>query len=51
LDNDLVADQRLATPFHGDEGEQSMLDPVPHAGAGWQMVAQRRSDATAIDTK
>jgi hypothetical protein len=33
LDNDLVADERLATSVHGDEGEQAMLDLVPFAGA------------------
>jgi hypothetical protein len=37
LHDHLVAYQRLATPVHGDEGEQPMLDPVPLAGAGWQM--------------
>ena len=29
LDNDLMADQRLAAPVHGDEGEQAVLDFVP----------------------
>jgi hypothetical protein len=38
LDNDQVADQRLATPVLGDEGEQPMLYLVPLAGAGWDMT-------------
>ena len=38
LDDDLVADQRLAAPVLGDEGEQTVLDPVPFAGAGRQMA-------------
>ena len=29
LNDDLVADQRLAAPVLGDEGEQPVLDPVP----------------------
>ena len=29
LDDDQVADQRLATPVHGDEGKQPMLYFVP----------------------
>ena len=33
-----VADQRLGAPVHGYEGEQLVLDAVPFAGAGWQMV-------------
>jgi hypothetical protein len=32
-----VTDQRLAAPVHRDEGEQTMLDLVPFAGAGWQV--------------
>ena len=35
LDDDLAADQRLAAPVLGDEGEEPMLDTVPFAGAGW----------------
>src|SRR5580692_12793463 len=38
LDNNQVADQRLATPVLGDEGEQPMLYLVPLAGAGWDMT-------------
>src|SRR6202162_4561817 len=38
LDNDQVADQRLATPVLGDEGKQPMLYLVPLAGAGWHMT-------------
>jgi len=34
LDDDLAADQRLATPVLRDEGEELMLDAVPFAGAG-----------------
>ena len=34
LDDNLMADERLAAPVLGDVGEQSMLDPVPFAGAG-----------------
>ena len=32
LDDDLMADERLAAPVLGDVGEQAMLDPVPFAG-------------------
>ena len=38
LDDDLMADQRLAAPVLGDEGEQAVLDAVPFAGAGRQMA-------------
>jgi hypothetical protein len=34
LDDDLMADEGLATPILGDEGKQAMLDLVPFAGAG-----------------
>lgn len=37
LDDDLVADQRLAAPVLRDVGKETMLDPVPLAGAGRQM--------------
>src|SRR4249919_3734534 len=37
LDDDLMADERLAAPVLGDVGEQSVLDAVPLAGAGRQM--------------
>src|SRR5271166_5466761 len=37
LDDGLVADQRLAAPVLGDEGEQAVLYLVPLAGAGRQM--------------
>src|SRR5207342_2610736 len=37
LDDDLMADERLAAPVLGDVGEQSVLDAVPFAGAGRQM--------------
>src|ERR1700733_7298476 len=37
LDNNLVADQRLAAPVHGDEGEQAMFDLVPLAGTRRQV--------------
>jgi hypothetical protein len=37
LHNHLMADQRLATPVHGDEGEQPVFDLVPLAGAGRQV--------------
>ena len=38
LDDDLVADQRLAAPVLGDEQEEPMLDLVPLAGSGRQMA-------------
>jgi hypothetical protein len=38
LDDDLMADQRLAAPILGDEGEQAVLGAVPLAGAGRQMA-------------
>ena len=34
LDDDLMGQQRFATPVLRDEGEQAMLDAVPFAGAG-----------------
>src|SRR6185437_210407 len=37
LNDDLMTDQRLAPPVHGDEGEQAMLDLVPFAGARRQV--------------
>lgn len=37
LNDDLVADQRLAAPILGNVGEEAVLDPVPFAGAGRQM--------------
>src|ERR1700712_3965161 len=36
VNDDAVADQRLGTPVHGDEREQSMLHLVPSAGAQWK---------------
>src|SRR4051794_10573422 len=45
LHNDLMADQRLATPVLGDEGKQSMLDAVPFAGSWWQTVIAIRSSS------
>ena len=47
LDDDLMADERLAAPVLGDEGEQSMLDPVPFAGAGRQ-VGDRHGEAGLV---
>src|SRR5215217_8242 len=38
LDDDLMADERLAAPVAGDEREQAMLDLVPLAGARWQVT-------------
>jgi hypothetical protein len=38
LDDDLVSQQRFAAPVLRDEGEQTVLDAVPLAGAGWQMA-------------
>ena len=38
LDNDQIADQRLAAPILGDEREQPMFDLVPLAGARWDMA-------------
>ena len=37
LDDDLVADQRLAAPVLRDVGKETVLDPVPLAGARRQM--------------
>src|SRR4030081_1789937 len=37
LDNDLVADQLLATPVLGDVGKEAVLDAVPLAGTGRQV--------------
>ena len=37
LDDDVVADERLAAPVLGDVGKEAMLDAVPFAGAGRQM--------------
>jgi len=37
LADDLVADQRLATPVLGDEGKEPMFDAIPFTGAGWVM--------------
>src|SRR3954452_2679126 len=36
LNDDLMADERLAAPVLRNVGEQTMLDPVPFAGAGRQ---------------
>ena len=38
LDDDLMADERLAAPVAGDEREQAMLDLVPLAGTGRQVT-------------
>ena len=38
LDDDLMADERFATPVSSDEREQAMLDLVPFAGAGRQVT-------------
>src|SRR4051794_918027 len=38
-----MAEQWLAAPVLGDEGEQAMLDAVPFAGSGRQ-VANRNGD-------
>lgn len=35
LDDDLVADQRLAAPVLRGEGKEAMLDTIPLACAGW----------------
>ncbi len=40
LDDSAIAAQRLATPVHGDERKQAMLDLVPFAG-GRRQVANR----------
>ena len=34
LDDDVVADERLAAPVLGNIGEEAVLDAVPFAGAG-----------------
>ena len=38
IDDDLEADQRLATPVLADETEQPMLDLVPLARARWKVT-------------
>jgi len=38
LDDDLMADKRLAAPVASDEREQAMFDPVPFARAGRQVA-------------
>ena len=35
LEDDRVADQRLAAPVLADPGKEAMLDLVPFAGARW----------------
>src|SRR5574341_329231 len=45
VDDDLMADQRAATPVHADVGEQSVLDLVPLAGPGWQVTHGHRQAA------
>ena len=47
LDDDLMADERLAAPVLRNVGEQAMLDPVPFAGAGRQ-VGHRHGEAGFI---
>ena len=34
VDDDLMTDQRLAAPVLSDEGEETVFDLVPFAGAG-----------------
>jgi len=47
LDDDLMADERLAAPVLADVGEQSVLDAVPFAGAGWlRAIPVARDTAT-----
>ena len=38
IDDDLMADQRLASPVLTDEREQPVFDLVPFTGAGRQMA-------------
>ena len=38
FDDRAIADQRLAPPVDGDERKKTMLDLVPLAGAGRQVV-------------
>ena len=38
VNDHLVTDQGASTPVHGDEREQSVLDLVPFARAGWKVV-------------
>src|SRR3954453_3540138 len=47
LDDDLMADERLAAPVLRNVGEQAMLNPVPFAGAGRQ-VGHRHGEAGFI---
>ena len=45
--DDLVRQQRLATPIHADKREQAMLDLVPLAGSRWE-VANRYLQTSCI---
>ena len=38
INDDLVADQRLASPVLTDEGEQTVFDFVPLAGPWWKVT-------------
>src|ERR1039458_4101541 len=40
VDDDLQTDQRFAAPVLSDEGEQSVLDLVPLAGAWWKSMGR-----------
>ena len=42
IDDDFVADQRLAAPVHADKGKHAMLDLVPFAGRRRKMTYSNR---------
>src|SRR5438552_13997230 len=45
VDDDLMADQRAATPGQADVGAESVLELVPRAGPGWQVTHGHRQAA------
>ena len=47
IDNDAMADQRFGAPVVAYEGEQSVLDLVPLAGARWK-VTDRDVDSDLV---
>ena len=47
VDDDFMTDQRLASPVLADEGEQTVLDLVPFAGARWE-VADRNLESCFV---
>ena len=43
LDDGLVADERLGAPVLADEGKEAVLDLVPLAGSGRQVMDLRKT--------